>query len=190
MEIIGLSGYARSGKDAAANILVDEFGFKRVAFADKLREVVYQLNPIVAFKFDGPVYVQQVIDTYGWDKYKASEYGPEVRRLLQRMGTEAGRLTMWDSIWIDTALKPYENSDEKIVVTDCRFPNEAEAISQRGGSLWRINRAGVGPAVSPDGSIHPSETSLDKYNFDVLLYNDSTLETYQENVRRTYESRI
>ena len=196
MEIIGLSGYARSGKDEAANILVEEYGFARVAFADKLREVVYQLNPLVNVKawkswMDDDVqttyvYLQDVIDTYGWDGYKASEYGPEIRRLLQRMGTEAGRQTMWDSIWIDTALKPYEGSSAKVVVTDCRFPNEAMAITKRGGNVWRINRAGVAPAVSPDGSIHPSETSLDKWPFDVVLFNDASLETYKDNVRRVY----
>lgn len=205
MEIIGLSGYARSGKDEAASILVEEFGFTRVAFADKLREVLYALNPIVSFKgwrmrndsgnwrevTPGPetyVTVQNVIDVYGWDNYKKSEYGPEIRRLLQRLGTEAGRKTMWDSIWIDAAFANVPE-DGKVVVTDCRFPNEAEAIKSRGGQLWRVNRAGVGPAVSPDGSIHPSETSLDNATFDVVLFNDASLEAYYENVRRTYGSR-
>ena len=50
MEIIGLSGFARSGKDEAAKVLVEEFGFKRVGFADKLREVLYALNPLVEVK--------------------------------------------------------------------------------------------------------------------------------------------
>lgn len=205
MEIIGLSGYARSGKDEAAKILVEEFGFTRVAFADKLRDVLYALDPIISFKgwrmrndsgnwrevTPGPetyVTIQNVIDVYGWDKYKESEYGPEVRRLLQRLGTEAGRQTMWDSIWVDAAFAGLPN-DAKVVVTDARFSNEAEAIKSRGGQLWRVNRAGVGPAVSPDGSIHPSETSLDDAHFDVVLFNDSSLEAYYDNVRRTYGSR-
>lgn len=211
MEIIGLSGYARSGKDEAANILVNEYGFTRVAFADKLREVLYALNPVVAFTetetialveepiAPGPVkvkfgaapktiYVQEVIDTYGWHSYKESPYGPEVRRLLQRLGTESGRQTLWDSIWIDAAFAGLAE-DAKVVVTDCRFPNEAQAVRERGGSLWRVNRAGVGPAVGKDGTIHPSETSLDTHHFDVVLFNDSSLETYQDNVRRAYESR-
>lgn len=190
MEILGLSGYARSGKDEAAKILVEEFGFTRVAFADKLREAVYAYNAPVApsKEHDGMVFLQEVIDVYGWDKYKESEYGPEVRRQLQRMGTEVGRNTLSDSIWVDTAFANVP-ADGKVVVTDCRFPNEAEAIKSRGGQLWRVNRAGVGPAVSPDGSIHPSETSLDNATFDVVLFNDSSLEAYYDNVRRTYGSR-
>lgn len=180
MEIIGLSGYARSGKDEAAKILVEEFGFTRVAFADKLREVLYALNPMVEIKSDIPVYVQNVIDVYGWDKYKESEYGPEVRRLLQRLGTEAGRQALWDSIWVDAALTGHPE-DARLVVTDCRFPNEAQAVKDRGGLVWRINREGVGPANS-----HPSETSLDRWEFDAWIDNRGTLERYHEAIRSAH----
>lgn len=199
MEIIGLSGYARSGKDEAANILVSEYGFVRVAFADKLRDVLYALNPLVTVKafsawggknvVTTPVYVQDVIDVYTWNNYKESEYGSEMRRLLQRLGTEAGRQTLWDSIWIDAAFANMDD-DSKVVVTDARFPNEAEAVRERGGSLWRVNRVGVGPAMDKDGHIHTSETSLDLYTFDEVLFNDCELETYKENVRKTYERSI
>lgn len=194
MEIIGLSGYARSGKDEAARVLVEEFGFTRVAFADKLREVLYQLNPIVEadfgfeFKSDwsGPAFVllQEAIDTYGWDGYKASVFGTEIRRLLQRLGTEAGRDTLWDSIWVDAAFAGVpENA--KVVVTDCRFPNEAEAITSRGGQMWRVTRKDVGPANS-----HPSETSLDDWKFDKKLFNYGTLEEYRDQSRSAYEGGV
>lgn len=191
MEIIGLSGYARSGKDVAAEILVEEFGFVRVAFADKLREVLYQLNPIVqadfGFEFKsnwkGPAFVmlQEVIDTFGWNGYKSSPFGTEVRRLLQRLGTEAGRQTLWDSIWIDAALTGLPE-DAKVVVTDCRFANEAEAVQARGGEIWRISRDGVGPANS-----HASETGLDSWPFDWHIKNDGTLEEYRQNIIEQYK---
>lgn len=196
MEIVGLSGYARSGKDEAAKVLVEEFGFTRVAFADKLRDFLYALNPMVSQYVyvkgddDKPVLwggnetvcVQEVIDVFGWDGYKETPYGPEVRRLLQRLGTEAGRETLWDSIWIDAALTGLPE-DAKVVVTDCRFPNEAQAIDKRGGSLWRVKRTGVGPANS-----HPSETSLDYHRFDIVLHNDGSLEDYHEEIRRAYHA--
>src|SRR6478609_11250458 len=161
MEIIGLSGFARSGKDEAARVLVEEYGFVRVAFADKLREVLYALNPIVDMGFDDflelqPVYVQEVIDAYGWDGYKETEYGTEIRRLLQRLGTEAGRQTLWDTIWIDAALDTV--SANKVVVTDARFYNEFDAVRERGGVIWRIERDGVGPANS-----HASEMEAIDY---------------------------
>lgn len=194
MEIIGLSGYARSGKDEAAKILVEEYGFKRVAFADKLREVLYALDPIITCnaeyhgmipprnKYAGPVYgrLSNIIDQFGWDGYKESPWSDEVRALLQRLGTEAGRQTLWDSIWVDAALTGHPE-DARLVVTDCRFPNEAEAIQQRGGKVWRVSRAGVGPANS-----HPSETSLDEWQFDAWVNNSGSLEDYHNAVRAAH----
>lgn len=188
MEIIGLSGYARSGKDEAAKVLVEEFGFVRVAFADKLREFLYALNPIVskpsdfAKEFDDgkPLLLQTVIDHYGWNGYKESIFGPEIRRLLQRLGTEAGRQTLWDSIWIDAAFAGLD-PDDKVVITDVRFPNEAKAIRERKGYLWRIERTGIGPA-----NAHPSETSLDDWKFQRRIKNDSTLEVFRERIARAH----
>lgn len=195
MEIIGLSGYARCGKDSAAEVLVKEFGFTRVAFADKLREVLYALDPIVELSyvnFGGDMFhanslelwtVQKVIDTYGWDGYKETGYGDEIRRLLQRLGTEAGRQTLWDSIWVDAALTGHPD-DARLVITDCRFPNEAQAIKDRGGNIWRIKRTGVGPANS-----HASETSLDDWSWDHMISNNGTVEQFREAVRNTYQNK-
>lgn len=185
-----MSGYARSGKDEAAKVLVEEFGFTRVAFADKLREFLYALNPMVwpspQTEVEKPLYylpllLQEIIDHYGWDGYKDSPYGPEIRRLLQRLGTEAGRETLWDTIWIDAAFAGLPD-DAKVVVSDARFFNEFDAIISRGGYVWRIDRTGVGPAND-----HPSETQAVSYDkFSLYLRNDGTLEEYREMIRREY----
>jgi hypothetical protein len=53
------------------------------------------------------------------------------------------------------------------IITDTRFPNEAEAIKKAGGIVIRINRPGVQP-INP----HPSETSLDDWEFDAVINND------------------
>jgi hypothetical protein len=108
-------------------------------------------------------------------------YGTEIRRLLQRLGTEAGRNTLWDTIWIDAALHDLDGQG-KYVITDARFPNEAAAVTGRGGKLVRITRSGVGPA-----NTHPSETSLDDWKFDYTLWNNSTLEEFHESVRSFME---
>ena len=188
MEIIGLSGYARSGKDEAAKLLVNGHGFTRVAFADKLRECLYQLNPMCGRGWDTSdrpvVYVQDVIEEYGWDGYKETEYGIEIRRLLQRLGTEAGRQTLWDSIWIDAAFAPF-GDDAKLVIPDCRFPNEAQAIEERGGEVWRVQRPGVGPA-----NLHASETSLDDWPFKKIVMNSTTLDDLQIAVTNAYKDKV
>lgn len=196
MQIIGMSGFARSGKDEAARILVDEFGFTRVAFADKLREFLYAMNPIVAASLVTPssdlwadeelskalvvnhnIKVQDVIHAYGWDGYKESEFGSEIRRLLQRLGTEAGRQTLWDTIWIDAAFAGVDAN--RVVVTDARFYNEFDAIRERGGVIWRVEREGVGPANN-----HASEMeAVDYPNFSLTIENNGTLEEYHERIR-------
>lgn len=186
MEIIGLSGYARSGKDEAARVLVEEFGFIRVAFADKLRDFLYALNPIVDYldsngDIVGPRKVQSIIDDVGWDGYKNTHYRDEIRRLLQRLGTEAGRETLWDSVWIDAALTGLPE-DARVVITDARFENEAQAVTDRGGQMWRITRDGVGPIND-----HPSETSLDDWNFDKQVRNSGSLLDYRDNIIYTYK---
>lgn len=182
MEIIGLSGFARSGKDEAAKVLVEEFGFIKVAFADKLREMLYALNPFVVdesgYEFD---YLQSVIAREGWDGYKNGIFSGDIRRLLQRLGTEAGRLTLWDSIWIDAAFAGLPE-DARVVVSDARFFNEFDAIRDRGGKIWRVERNGVGPAND-----HASETeAVDYPHFALTLLNNGTLEQYKELIRREF----
>lgn len=196
MVILGLSGYARSGKDEAAKVLVEEFDYRRIAFADKLREVLYALNPLVVANsehhgmvplpsYGGKVFkrLQWVIDEYGWDGYKESPFSDDVRGILQRLGTEAGRQILWDNIWVDAALTGVSTSDT-VVVTDVRFPNEADAIKKRGGIMVRINRSGNGPATDQYGNVHKSETSLDDYKFDYTINNDfMVIDDYHQHVR-------
>lgn len=175
--IIGLSGYARSGKDTVADILVHDAGFIRVAFADKLREALYALNPLVTHdkgmnKLLFVTDLQTVIDEHGWDGVKSTPYGPEVRRLLQRMGTEAGRNVLGDNIWVDAVINSLD-PNKIYVATDCRFINEAQAVDQ----VWRVTRPGVEPAND-----HISEVGLDTWPFDRIVYNDGSLFDLREKV--------
>ena len=130
--IIGLSGYAQSGKDTVAEMLCLNYGFKRISFALPMRDAIYTLNPLI----DGTTRITDVIDEYGWDAAKAN---PEVRRLLQVFGTEVGRKIFGETFWIDQAFKRAEEY-ERVVFSDVRFPNEATAIQAKGGDVWRINR--------------------------------------------------
>lgn len=180
MRIIGLSGYARSGKDEAAEAL-KYYGVERRAFADKLREFLYRLNPMVDLEHGvSVVRLSDVVDDYGWDGYKSTPHGDEIRQLLQRLGTECGRQIISDDIWVNLALKNMESTKD-YVITDCRFPNEAEAIITYGGEIWRINRPGVSAV-----NAHPSETSLDHWDFDVVIENDGTLDEFKKKVKDTY----
>ena len=127
--IIGLSGYASSGKDSVAQILVEKFGYKRMAFADAIRDILYTLNPLT----NNGLHVKALVDDYGWDIAKQDN---EIRRLLQVLGTEVGRNFFGDDVWVDVLISKLEPMD-KVVITDVRFQNEAREIHNLAGEIWR-----------------------------------------------------
>lgn len=182
MTIIGLSGYARSGKDSVAEVLVTNEGYERRAFADTLRNSLLALNPtlMVGSGIGGglePWPLAAAVRVYGWEKLKS--IAPDSRAYLQRLGTEVGRNILGENIWVDATLPSQIASQfEDIVVTDCRFPNEAAAIKSRGGKLVRVTRPEVGPAND-----HPSEVGLDDYPFDYFLDNDGDLSDLVDEVQ-------
>lgn len=169
--IIGLSGYATVGKDEVAKILVEEFGFTQLSFAESLKQAVYNLNPIV----QGNQRVQDLVDKFGWDVAKKSF--PEIRQLLQRMGTEVARELWNDNFWIDIVYGQIWNYPN-VVISDARFLNEAEFVQDQGGYVVRVNRPGVGPVNS-----HASDMGLPDDLVDYDLHNDGTLEDLKFKVR-------
>lgn len=174
--IVGLSGYARAGKNEAAKGL-EPLGFRSVGFADKVREFLETLNPYV----NPGVRLQQVIGEYGWDGYKETHFGPEIRGLLQRLGTDCGRELVDPNIWVNATFGEMNAPHaQDFAVTDVRFVNEAKAIKDRRGIMIRLEKAGVGPVNN-----HPSETALDDYDgFDYIIKNDGTVEELHRKIRR------
>jgi len=169
--IIGLSGYARTGKDTVAEILVSKYGYRRIAFADKIKEALITLNPIVVPEIG--LHLAEYVNDFSWEVAKNT---PEVRRLLQVMGTEVGRNLLSQDIWIEAALENVR-AGEKIVLTDVRFPDEADAVKWLFGEVWRIERNGVKAT-----NFHKSESALDEWIFDRIIDNSGTLEDLEESV--------
>lgn len=201
--LIGMIGRRRSGKDTFAKTLVEELDFRRVAFADPLRDAALALDPIVGpTSLPGdlvPSYhrLSEVIDTLGWEV--AKDFAPEVRRILQALGTDAIR-KLDDEFWVRIAMERVGDlqtgmthsgwsgrvvrsfDGHSVVVTDCRFPNEAEAIRQAGGVIVRVERPGATEAAEED--LHASETALDDYPEDYVVPNTGTLEDLAEHARQ------
>lgn len=175
IELLGLSGWARSGKDTVAAILKAD-GYVRHSFADPMREALYRLNPPVDFGGTGSVPLSTALGAEkDWERLK--QFSTEIRGLMQRMGTEVGRNMFGENFWVDQALDKIPDGG-KVVFADVRFPNEADAVRKLGGKVVRIERAGVGPAND-----HISETALDKYEFDIVLNNDGSLEDLEQKVK-------
>lgn len=176
---VGISGYARSGKDTIGSILVEDFGFRQVSFAAPLKEAVYRLDPWIPTGKPVPERLQAIVDEIGWDE--AKERHSEVRGLLQRMGTEVGRDLFDSNFWVNLTMKDIKEEGGNVVITDCRFPNEVEAIRKIGGRLWRVERPGTAPV-----NAHPSETALDNEKFNWTIINNGTI----EDLRRMVKFRI
>lgn len=177
--LIGFTGYAGSGKDTAAQFLVDR-GWTRIGFADAVRDMAYAINPIVGGCRSKRIRLQDVVDEDGWDSAKR-DFG-EIRELLQRIGTEGGRSIFGEDCWIEIAKRKVDFTDGPVVITDCRFPNEAELIREL-GILVKVERPGFGPANN-----HASEQAIEADLIDYILHNDGEVYDLHEGLSTILEA--
>lgn len=185
MTWIGLTGRAQSGKTTAASYLETKHRFKPMAFADPLRDMALDIDPLVAVekRWKSPpcawvpelIHYSTALERYGYEG--AKERYPEFRRFLQRLGTEGLRRHDRESYWVDRAVdRAYALGQRRVVFHDVRFPNEAEAVQEAGGIIVRIERKGIEAA---DAS-HASEALVDTLPVDWTVENDGSLEELYE----------
>jgi hypothetical protein len=179
---IGIIGRARVGKDTAGAWLVDNRGYRRVAFADPLKEAALKLDPIMWTDYDdNPYRLSDELNSYrapvfrGRDPWELAKDGtPEVRRVLQELG--ASIRTIDPEFWLRAALKRVTEANEAgvpAVITDVRYPNEAESLRRAGFHLLYIHRPGV-PHLD-----HESEGALTDEDADHLIINNGSLADLQ-----------
>lgn len=185
--LIGLSGYARSGKDAVARQLVESHGFCRLALGDVLKDFLLALDPLIPHAAPGGVTLYRLsslIEHRGWELAKVRY--PEVRELLQRCGTEAGQGVLGQNVWVDVLMRQVSECDGDVVVSDVRFPHEADAIRDAGGLVVRVERPDVLPPTDEYGEVHVSETALLGYEFDGVIVNGGSLADLRDAVDQTF----
>jgi len=161
--LIGLAGWKQSGKSTAANHLINQHDFWEQSWAWGLKEVIgrqlFNLDDEILYG-DSPKR-EEVI----------SEWGMSGREILQKVGTDLFRKQIHPDFWVMALLPRLRealSNDRKVVVSDCRFPNEADAVSKLGGKMVRIVRIGQ---VQED--THESETALNNYKFPHTIYAES-----------------
>lgn len=180
--IIGIGHVKRTGKDTAAAVLQEEFGFVRYAFAGPLLELAMEADPLVTSATRtvntqvGHGRFAHTVRGLGYEAAKNTY--PEVRSFLQKLGVGA-RKVFGENFWVDQLMGQISRRPvNRVVVPDVRFINEAEAIKAAGGVVVRVDRPGF------TASGHVSETELLGYEFDHVLVNDGTLEQFKDLVRR------
>lgn len=176
IKVIGLSGWARTGKDTIADNLVETKGYTKISFAQPMKEAMYRLDPRITVNEVVNTSLRVGIDVYDWEGLK--DRSPDIRGLLQRFGTEVGREMFGENFWVDYALRHIPDGT-KAVFADVRFPNEADAIRNLGGEVFRVERLGVVAAND-----HISEHALDKYKFDGTIQNNGTIQGLKQNVEQ------
>lgn len=164
--IIAISGKYQSGKDTLARYLLEALpGFAPKMFAEKLKLVVSILTGVP---------VAEMSTTDGKQRY-LREWGMTVGEMLQRIGTDGVRNRVHRDAWV-LATFAYYTPASNWIITDCRFPNEADAVKSRGGIIVRVNR--TARELGGRDPKHESETALDAYQgFDFIFQNDGTLES-------------
>jgi hypothetical protein len=197
--IIGFIGFIGSGKDTAADYLVNYHGFRRDSFANTLKDAV-----ACVFGWDRTLLEGRTSEARKWreqqDEWWTKRLGKPItpRWVLQYWGTEVCRQGFHDDIWIASLENKMRKTADNIVISDVRFPNEITAIHNAGGLVVRIKRgedpewydAAVSTNRGPDGNstwslsisklerlgIHTSETAWVGGDIDHTVINNTTID--------------
>jgi hypothetical protein len=139
--ILGICGLISSGKDTIADYLTTSYGFKRVSFAASLKDAVSMV-----FGWDRELLEGTTKSSREWrekkDEWWSNRLGVEItpRWVLQYWGTDILRKHFHTDIWVASAENKLRQSTDNIVITDCRFANEINAVKNAGGITLRVER--------------------------------------------------
>lgn len=137
-KLIGISGFARSGKDTfyqcCKEVLADSNdSVVRYSFADALKEELDDL----------------LLKYTGISAFATKDSEKEIiRPLLVTYGTEIRR-RLNPNCWIEKINFEVDynlQNNKYVFITDVRFLNEAEWIKSKGGIIINMCRDGIGPA--------------------------------------------
>ena len=175
--LIGLySNRPQQGKSTVAGMMEVDHHFQRTSFAAPLRAMLTPL--LISLGVFNP---EEVL---GGDKSSIIPgTNTSVRSAMRTLGTEWGRALVDDGIWVTAAFQPIDRlfkqfPSARIVFDDMRFPNEFDAIKERGGQVWHIgNDHGD---YQPSG--HASDGALSNFTFDKYLPNFGSLEALRKDV--------
>lgn len=192
--IIGICGLIGSGKDTAADYLVNFHEFRRGSFAGILKDAVSSVfgwdRELLEGRTKESREWRERVDPWWSERLNMPNLTP--RWVLQYWGTEVCRKAFHDDIWIAGLENKLRSTSDNVVISDCRFPNEIQAIRNQGGKIVQVQRGvlphwydiavqanrGVESAkrfLAAEG-IHASETSWIGDKFDYCIDNNRGLD--------------
>jgi hypothetical protein len=163
--VILISGKARHGKDAFAEILKDALEQKG--------------NLVVVDRF--AKYIKgYLMDYYKWDGITKNE---NIRQKLQQLGTERIKETLnykyFHSQRLAQDFQIVQDDFDYFIVADTRFEDEIYLMKSMFPNkiiTIRVERDGFNSGLTKDQLRHKSETALDNFDFDWYVKNNGTLE--------------
>lgn len=162
--VIGLCGFAGSGKTTVAKYLVNEFKFKQLNFKDGLVAEMKENLPDVLKELALLEIKEKDIKKGGYLIEKLFEDKPPIMRALMRnYGTEVRRKDN-KNYWVDQWVQKAKEVGGNIVVDDVRFDNELQAVKNMGGIIIRVTRDDITSAGS-----HSSETEQVNFKEDFVV---------------------
>jgi hypothetical protein len=211
--IIGVCGFIGSGKDTIADYLVNLHHFRRESFANTLKDAVAAVFGWDRMMLEGRTKQarewREQVDPWWAERLKIPHLTP--RFILQQWGTDVCRKNFHDDIWIASLENKLRNSTDDVVISDCRFPNEIQAIKAAGGIVVRVVRgaepewynAAISRNRGPNGNstwalsgrqleqlgVHASETAWVGTKFDAVLDNNGTLDDLYQQIMHLVQGR-
>lgn len=162
--LIGFTGLKGSGKDTAALYFVNK-GWKRMAFADPLKEVCRHLFNFTERQLHGDL--KDEVDPF---------WNIPPRQVFTYIGTDLVReklgpfLNVGDIFWCLNMSQRLSQVNGDVVITDVRFENEASLIRSLGGYIIRVVRPGLEPSehISEQGNFVADETVINDSTVEIL----------------------
>lgn len=184
--IIGLTGRKQAGKDTSAAFLIEQFGFKRLAFADAVKDIIEICNPAITVRVNESgqpelIHVKDLLaegKTLDEIKVQYETY----RNFMTALATDSVRKYDPD-FWVKIVLNQMDDPAGKYVITDVRFPNEAAGLRGRTGDsvqLWYV-QSDRAEATPPQ---HESEYWAGKLNEEDALHNNGSVRELHAQIDR------